>query len=480
MVERIKRFMEKWNMTEPGDRVLAGVSGGADSVCLCLILEELSAELQFSLEVVHVEHGIRGEESKKDAEFVRTLCGKLGLVFHEAAVHVPEYAKRHHMGDEEAARILRYREFSRLAQTLPGTKIALAHHMEDNAETMLLQWIRGSGLDGLCGMRPVRSGPQGEVYIRPLLEAGRTEIEAFLADRGQQFCQDSTNADLSYSRNRIRHQVIPELLRINPQAVKHMNRTAERLAEVRDYMDARTDAWEGQALSVGEDGVLLSVCELKRQPKALRMRLIHRAVSRGAGAGKDITCAHLEAVEQLLWKQTGRGVDLPYGLVARREYDTIVLKDAVENDAAPAALEITGQQLETWRREAGAGGIGIDLQGLHFTFRIFLFQGNMEEIPRKMYTKWFDYDMIKNGFWIRTREPGDYFVLDKAGHRKKIKDYFVNEKIPAGQRNQMLLLTQGAMVLWIVGGRMGYSARVSECTRMVLEISCQGGENHGR
>ena len=158
MIVQVEKFMRKWNMVPEGGRVLVGVSGGADSVCLCLILYELSTKMNFSLEVIHVEHGIRGEESKNDAVFVEQLCKQRGIVCHIRNVDVPRYAKIHHLGEEEAARILRYQVFADVAGQDRNVRIALAHHMEDNAETMLFQLIRGSGLDGLCGMRPQRTG----------------------------------------------------------------------------------------------------------------------------------------------------------------------------------------------------------------------------------------------------------------------------------------------------------------------------------
>ena len=156
-------------MVPEGGRVLIGVSGGADSVCLCLILYELSTKMNFSLEVIHVEHGIRGEESKNDAVFVEQLCKQRGIVCHIRNVDVPRYAKIHHLGEEEAARILRYQVFADAAGQDRNVRIALAHHMEDNAETMLFQLIRGSGLDGLCGMRPTADRNNGEIRISVLL-----------------------------------------------------------------------------------------------------------------------------------------------------------------------------------------------------------------------------------------------------------------------------------------------------------------------
>ena len=303
MVERVRRFMEQWNMVQPGEKVTVGLSGGADSVCLCLVLKELSEIMGFSLAAAHVEHGIRGEESRRDASFSEHLCNDLGIPFTVQHVCVPEYAKSHHMGEEEAARILRYRVFAGLEG-----KVALAHHMEDNAETMLLALLRGSGLDGLCGMQPVRTDSDGMVYIRPLLSLERREIEAFLQNRGQSFCQDSTNSDTAYTRNFIRREVMPLLQKVNSRAVSHMNQSAERLAELRDYLDATAE--EDYRRLVQKDDkkreLQLDAEGLARLPHVLQKRLIHRAIAEAAQAKKDIGAAHIEAVQALLFRQTGR------------------------------------------------------------------------------------------------------------------------------------------------------------------------------
>lgn len=464
MREQVRNFIEKWNMIEPGNRVLVGVSGGADSVCLCLILAELAPQMGFSVEVIHVEHGIRGEESVKDARFVQELCGQLGLSCHMRSVDVPEYSMQHHLSEEEAARILRYEAFSQVAE--PGDKVALAHHREDNAETMLFQLMRGSGIDGLCGMRPVREGKKGEIYIRPILAVGRDEIETYLKENKQPFCSDSTNANLDYSRNRIRHKILPELAAVNEQAVLHMNQTAEKLREVRDYLDEQVAICEQDIVHKKNGNLFLDAEKLKKLPYILGIRVLHRAMGE-IGGKKDITGAHLEAVWKLLDKQTGRSVSLPYGVTAGREYWDIVLK----RQDSGACAEPEGFCVEIQERDMAQPSFRILLPDGYMDCRIFPFDGNMGKIPRKIYTKWLDYDMIKNGFSLRTRRPKDFFILDAAGHHKKIEDYYVDEKIPAAERDRRLLLTQEGKVLWIVGGRMGYDAGITKHTRTVFEIT---------
>ena len=184
MLQELQKRMKELHMVSPGDKVLAGVSGGADSLCLLLSLRELQETLGFSLEVIHVEHGIRGEESKADAQFVVDLCEKLNVNYMVYEVDVPAFATEQKLGLEEAARILRYEVFEKIAKEKEA-KIALAHHKEDNAETILFQLARGSSLAGLCGMQPIRVAENGVCYIRPLLFFQRNEIEEFLIQRKQ-------------------------------------------------------------------------------------------------------------------------------------------------------------------------------------------------------------------------------------------------------------------------------------------------------
>lgn len=472
MIKKIRSFMEKHHMTEPGGKVFLGVSGGADSVCLCLILAELSAEMDFQLEVIHVEHGIRGEESRQDALFVKNLCSRLGIVCHERSVDVPCYARLHHLGEEEAARILRYQAFKETAVRDKKTRIAIAHHMDDNAETMLFQMIRGSGLDGMCGMSPIRTDEDGWCYIRPLLCAERYEIEGFLKERGQKFCKDSTNESLAYSRNRIRSRVLPELVNINPQALVHMNREAGHLTELKEYVEAAAGhEYERLVKSTGEGKFSLSISGFSEIPAVLQLRIIHRMLTAAAGARKDIAAVHLEAVRGLCGKQTGSGVDLPYGLVAKRSYDQIVVgRLADRGEKQFFSMEMTKEQLEQLK-DSDRNSLDIRVGRILLRCRIFPFDGNFGKIPQNMYTKWFDYDMIKNGIFIRNRKKGDFFLLDQKGHHKKLKDYLVDEKIPADSRDELILLAKESQILWIAGGRMGYGAQITGNTRTVFEVA---------
>ena len=237
MQNKVQRKLEELNIGSANEKelLIAAVSGGADSVCLLLVLNELKDRMNFELETIHVEHGIRGEESCRDARFVESLCRRLSISCHVEQVDVPAYSRETGMGTEEAARVLRYQAFSRYALERNG-KIVLAHHMEDNAETVLFQMLRGSSLNGMCGMSASREDEAGVTYIRPLLEIRRGEIEAYLESAGQMYCTDSTNLETEYHRNYLRKEILPRLAEINSAAVPHISRTAASLGEVRDFL----------------------------------------------------------------------------------------------------------------------------------------------------------------------------------------------------------------------------------------------------
>ena len=480
MLRKLRKKIDEFHMVVPGDRILAGVSGGADSVCLLLGLIYLQKQMDFSLEVIHVEHGIRGAESRQDAAFVNELCKAHQITCYERRVDVPAYCVQTGLGMEEAARVLRYQEFARLAME-KGAKIALAHHMEDNAETILFQMARGSSLTGLCGMQPVREDENGVLYIRPLLFFHRKEIEAFLEEQEVKWCVDSTNAELDYSRNYIRGKVIPALEKINTQAVSHMNQTAQHLFEVKDFMECETEKAWNALVKVDEDLELDGKLLLEMHP-VIQREIAYKAITFMAKRKKDITSAHVSDLLDLCCGQSGKRISLPYGIVAWKSFESICLStkepNCDQNEGQGFEYIVTQEMLEDSFLKGEGNLIELGTKRESISCRIFQWDKETLEIPRKTYTKWFDYDKIKKGFCIRTRRSGDYFISDEAGHRKKLKTYFVDEKIPVEERGKRWLLAQGNEVLWLIGGRISEHIKVSHKTNYILEITYDGGKEN--
>ncbi len=475
MFQRVQKKLEELHMVSQGDLVLVGVSGGADSVALLLVLHGLKEEMGFSLEVLHVEHGIRGEESLKDAAFVKDLCERLQVPCHEIAVDVPDYCKKNGLGTEEAARILRYEAFSKLA-TEAGAKVALAHHMEDNAETILFQMARGSSLTGLCGMQPVRVDGNGVVYIRPLLFLHRDEIETFLGEQDQSYCIDSTNVELDYKRNYIRNEVLPKLSQVNDQAVSHINQTATQMSLFKNYLDLEVEKYWDETVSK-EDVPTVDVAKLKGLHLALQQQIAYRAISETAGVKKDISAVHVEEVLSLCENQSGREIHLPYGIVVKKEYDKLRLyKDAVKEQKKSIEVFVSPEVLEESLSKKEIYEVVLGDSGEKLVVKVFAYDGDSAQIPQKTYTKWLDYDKINKGFCIRTRQSGDYLISDALGHHKKLKQYFIDEKIPAAERNGMWLLAQENEVLWLIGGRISEHVKVTDDTKTVIELKYVGGK----
>ncbi len=485
MIKKIRTTIEKNKLIEQGDFVLAGVSGGADSVCLLLVLRELSGKIGFTLEVVHVEHGIRGDESCKDAVFVEELCDRLQVPCHVCRVDVPAFAKREGLGLEEAARRLRYEAYENVAGAagVLQVKVALAHHADDNAETMLFQMVRGSGLTGLAGMRESRPLGGRVTVIRPLLGMTRAQIEAYLKQHRQPYCMDSTNMDTDYSRNKIRHEVLPRLAEINPQAVLHMRQSAELLQELSDYVESEVTRMQEQVCEFTGGRCRMEVSVFQAYPHILQTELIHRVIGSTAGSSKDIGTVHVEAVIKLFDSQVGRSINLPYQLVATRVYGGVAI---AKEDLQQTAGGRTSDEKEQMHLELGADSLRrletgetltLPLTTGSISFRILDFRGEIPEIPKKTYTKWLNYDKIKSGLQIRRRMAGDYLIIDDEGHRKKLKDYFVAEKIASDRRDDIWLLADGAKILWVVGGRISADYKIEGQTKKILEVQIVGGND---
>lgn len=469
MLKKVRDYMREHEMTAPGDAVIVALSGGADSVCLLTVLKQLATP-EFLLRAVHVHHGIRGAEADRDEAFAQKLCESLSVPLCVAYCHVPAYAAEHGLSEEEAGRILRYqvleKEAGKWEQELPAgsrVKIALAHHRDDNAETILHHLLRGSGLTGLAGIRPV----QGR-RIRPLLCVGREEIRAYLEAGHISWCEDSTNQSPDYTRNRIRSQVLPLLkTAVNEQAEEHILQAGQIIGQADAYLRQQAEEiWQEAVCGREEDLAAIPLTAFVRQPEILKTYLIRHMLDQLHPGWKDIGSRHFTAIAELAGKPVGSRLDLPGGLMARTGYETLEIVRKREREVSV-------------KTESGADG---EIHGrqtvpeLHMT--VFSRQKD-QEIPKNQYTKWFDYDKIKGTLSVRTRRTGDYLILPSGGS-KTIARYMIDEKIPKEKREQILLLAEGSHVLWVVGFRISEYYKIEEHTENILQVTCDGGKDYGR
>lgn len=442
-------YIEKYRMIEAGSQAVAGVSGGADSVCLLFLLMEYQKRVPFSLRAVHVNHHVRGEEAVRDQEFTRRLCESLGVPLDLYDYDVPRMAETEHLSCEEAGREARRRAFYRTAcrwERPDQVRIALAHHENDQAETVLHNLVRGAGLAGLAGIRPVHRTGSG-MYIRPLLCISREETENYLSQRGIPWVTDSTNEEEVYTRNKIRREILPALMQINSSAVKNIAAAAGRVLEAEDYLSERTQK-AVEKYTAKEGSVWILSRDLFEEPMLLQKRVVKNVLEAAAGKKKDLSSAHMEAVLELAKGRTGASASLIYGLRAQQVYGDIHIT--------------RGEQEKK------------DL--LELEFRVFPYEN--QQIPEKTYTKWFDYDKIKNGLAVRRRLPGDYLMISRDGGTKKLKDYFIDCKVPRRERDNVTLLADGSHVLWAVGYRISEYYKVTSQTKKVIKVQVKGENNH--
>lgn len=449
--QKVFSYVEKHGMIAAGDKIVVGVSGGADSVCLLLLLLEYKKKLPLSLAVVHVNHGIRAEAGE-DARYVERLCGELKVPFYLRERDVRSLAAAEKRSEEDAGRQARYEAFYEVARLLGGAKLAVAHNQGDNAETMLFHLFRGSGLKGLCGIAPVRNE-----IIRPILCLRRGEIEAYLRERHTVWRTDATNDGDGYSRNRIRHHILPYAEReIAQGAVGHMFRTAELLAETEDYLKLQTAAAVGQCVSTAEEGrrYELRTAVFQALHTALQKRILFDVVKRLSPTGKDISTVHVEDMLTLFFHEGNRSISLPFGITARRRYETVIIERGQEQEGGRPETELSDElKISTF------------------------FPAKGQEVPKNQYTKWFDYDKIKESPVVRYRRTGDYLTLtDGRGKliHKTLKDYMITEKIPRELRDSIPVVASGSHVLWLVGYRISEYFKVSANTKRILQVELKG------
>ena len=444
MKEQVLQYIRKENLIDAGDRVLLGCSGGADSVCLLYLLADLQKTLSFELSVLHVHHHLRGSEADADAELVRAHCEKLQVPFRIAHVDVKKRREEAKLTLEEAARSCRYEAFEEAAAALQADRLALAHHREDRAETMLFQMIRGSGLRGCAGIQPKRMDGMLTV-IRPLLNTSKEEILSWNRVHGIVWREDATNLDEELSRNRIRSRVLPALTSIRPDAAEKLSELGAYFTEVDTYLRQEATAWISVYMrhtngEIPED-------PFRDTPKILQEYIVAALLRQMEVPLKDKGRVHIDSIAALSTSQVGKETAVTPELKAVRTYTGIAFEHVADEDAGNMSKSLEFQ-MET---------------------RVFPYKKGME-IPQKEYTKWFDYDKIKGLPVLRTRQEKDVFS-QAAGAHKKLKDFLIDEKIPQKERDTLPLVADGQDILWVVGVRMSEDYKVTEDTKNILEIN---------
>ena len=464
MFKKVKKYIEKYKLIQQGDSIILGISGGADSVCLFFVLLELKKEMNLDLQCVHVNHNLRGQDAWQDQKFVEELCEVNQVICHSFSVNVKEEAVRRKMSLEEAGRECRRECFQIVRTQLPESKIATAHHENDNVETFLMNIARGTGLVGMTGIAPRKME-----WIRPLLCVTRHEIEEYLIELGVSYCIDKTNYENIYTRNYMRNIIVPGLEKnVNLQVVSHINNTINELTKIEQYLNKQVQvAWEC-CIVQNKNEIVIEKLKYVEYDDIIQEKLMLKVLISLAGKQRDISRTHVMKLVQLMNQQVGKTVDLPYGFVSLRTFAgmSITSKELKDEQQTVYEYDIKGNQCIEVTKD-----IIVNFQVIS--------QKDIENLEETPYTKYFDYDIIKGNLKIRSKRSGDYITINANGNRQTLKKFFTNNKVEQTKRQHIVLLAVNSEVLWIMGYRRCSTFRVSTKTNQVLKVQINGG-NYGR
>jgi tRNA(Ile)-lysidine synthase len=465
---RLRDTIARHRMIEPGDVVLAAVSGGPDSTALLLLLCHAAADLKFAIHVAHLDHGWRGRESERDAEFVRRLALRFRLpvtIGHADPrtwkVAGSDGVRRRQSSLEARGREVRNRFLRETAAAVGASRIALGHTRDDQAESLLLRLLRGSGRLGLAGIYPVVDG----LIIRPLLEIRRREILAYLKRRRQPHRVDRTNRDLELTRNRIRHRLIPLLARgYNPEIVEALAGAADLLRDEEAYLNEQADSICARLARVTSSGVVFGLPELKALPPALLRRVVRTACARARGRLHGLTSRHVRQVIDLLSLPGGGKTHLPDGLrVLARSGELRFTSEA----GGEAPGEPPREALCPIPGEVSLPGFGLRLKARLLERREAGPWRGLEPGPGRACL---DADLLTGPLLIRPRRPGDRFAPLGGPGTRKVKEFLIDRKVPVDERGRIPLVLSAGRIAWVVGHQIDDRFKVTPRTRRILVL----------
>jgi len=490
LLKKVQETIRKYQMLTSNTKLVVAVSGGPDSATLLHLLFKLTPKYNLRLWVAHLNHGLRGREAEAEAEWVKKFAFKLGIPVISDTFNVAGLAKEKRLSLEEAARRARYNFLEEVANQLGASKIALAHTASDQAETLLMRLMRGSGLDGLSAIPPVR-----DKIIRPLIEVFRGEIEDYCRENNLQPCLDSSNRETSFLRNRVRLNLIPYLSReYGDQVEKVLYQTTNLLKQDSEYLKKETDrVFKSVLEEETSQELVLHEEKLSCLHPALQRRVIRKAIEKIKGDLRGITFDHIISILELCKTKQSKQLDLPHGLMIRHRYKGLLIRKGKEkslsfirNFVIPGTTKLTELNLAldtelisrlpgiSFQKDSQKKLGGQFISSCRFGACLPLASAKKSKShqirgfpePEAL----FDFDKLEPPLYLRTREKGDRFHPLGMKGSKKVKDYFIDLKIPLERRERIPLLMDKDKVVWIVGYRIDQRFKVDKDTRAILKV----------
>lgn len=446
--QKVHNHIREHHLLNQGDTLIVGVSGGADSMMLLDFLCKYQNDYGIDLKVAHVHHGLR-DEADADEAHVAAYCRERQIPFYSTKINIKNIANEKKLSEEEAGRIIRYEYFTSL--TNPCDKIATAHTMSDQAETLMMRFFRGSDVKGLAGI-PVKR----ERIIRPILCLTRDEVETYCRINNLAYKIDETNLKPIYTRNKIRLHCLPYIKdNFNANIEETLYQQATLYKEQSDFVAIYVERFLKEHATYEENCIKIGIKKLEKEAIYIQKKVIYESIIRLSKTAKDIGYKHVQQCIELLNSQTGKQTHLPYGVMGLKQYEDLILKRQKEQNK-----EVYNDTLEE-----GINDLGQLRARCILTLHEFK---TIEQTTQNRYTKYIDYDKIKDNLQIRTRKTGDFITLKNG--TKKIKKFFIDEKLPKEKRDNWPLIADGQEIVWVIGSRLNSKYFVTEVTKKILEI----------
>lgn len=462
MVDKVIETIENNSMFNTGDRVVVAVSGGPDSICLLHLLNSIKDRFSIEICAAHVNHCLRGAEADADEEFVREFCQQLNIKFYVKKVDINKLAKEEKLSSEMAGRKARYDFFEEVRKSFSGNKIAIAHNANDRAETIIMRIIRGTGLDGMVGIKPIRD----KIFVRPLINVSRNDIEKYCLDNKISPRIDKTNLERLYTRNKIRLDLIPYIVNnFNEDVVSSLNRLGDIVSIDNDYIQKNVNKKYDSYCYKDKNNIIIKK-EAFCEHEAILSRILRKAINELTGNVYNIEKQHISEIIHIQKIGTGKKVYLPNNIVAHNNYGDIcfgIKKDGIINSTKVSKLNLKDSD---------------EMQFDNFKFKItFLDCSANVKLAQDEFVKYFDADKAGKNISIRYRKDGDKFKPLGMKVHKKLKDIFINIKIPREDRSKIPLVCFDTEIGWIVGHKISESFKIDDKTKTILKIRIEREDN---
>jgi tRNA(Ile)-lysidine synthase len=459
--KQVLKTIKENKMFEANDKVIVGVSGGPDSMCLLNILNKLKAELKIEIAVAHVNHCLRGEASDNDEKYVQSYCSKNEIPFYSKKIDINKIAEERNISCETAGRVERYKFFKELLLELKFQKIALAHNANDQAETVLMRIMRGTGLEGITGIKPVRD----KTIVRPILEVKRDEIEKYCSDNNLIPRIDKTNFESIYTRNKIRLQLIPFMKEnFNPEIIEAVNRLASTLRIDNEYLELLARQKYECFCEIKPEKIIIKR-EAFDENISILTRIIRQALLKKSGNLLNFGKVHVYDIIKIQKQTTGSLLTLPNSINVINNYGDIEIICAKEK----------GGELDNFSYKLQLGENHIPKLNLNISLKLIKGEEILDFNAERL-TKYFNYDRINGDIVLRNKMDGDKIIPLGMHGSKKLKSIFIDLKLPREKRNKIPLLTFNGEIAWIIGCKVSETFKIDKNTNNIIEVKIESGD----